>query len=184
VTEIRSLTTVDAASLQRIITGYTSHEKYHVRRDEDRTNTTFNIELVTLDVPYIKQYDPVDSDMLALYNAALQAGLSCGAYVASELVGMAIVGLQQWNNTAWVWEFHIAEHQRGKGIGRALMNAVIDNARTANCRVIVCETQNTNVPAIHFYRSMGFTLDAIDLSYYSNADYPDGEIAVFMKRRL
>jgi hypothetical protein len=35
---------------------------------------------------------------------------------------------------------------------------------------------------MRFYRSMGFTLDGIDLSLYSNDDYPDGEVAIFMKR--
>jgi hypothetical protein len=31
---------------------------------------------------------------------------------------------------------------------------------------------------------MGFVLEGIDLSLYRNSDYPDGEIAVFMKRKL
>jgi hypothetical protein len=31
---------------------------------------------------------------------------------------------------------------------------------------------------------MGFTLDGIDLSLYTNEDWPDGEIALFMKRKL
>ena len=46
------------------------------------------------------------------------------------------------------------------------------------------ETQNTNVPAIHFYRSVGFELEGVDLSYYANDDFPDGQIAVFMKKRV
>jgi ribosomal protein S18 acetylase RimI-like enzyme len=51
-------------------------------------------------------------------------------------------------------------------------------------RVLVCETQSTNVPAIRFYRALGFVLEGLDLSLYSNHDYPDGEIAIFMKRYL
>jgi ribosomal protein S18 acetylase RimI-like enzyme len=184
VVDIKNLTELDAATLQRLIVGYTSLAKYSVHRVEADATTAFTIELVTLPVPYIKRYDPVDSDTLNMYQAMLPAGLSFGAYAASELVGIAIVGLQQWNNSAWVWEFHIQESQRGKGIGRALMESVIVQARAIGCRVLVCETQNTNVPAIRFYRSMGFTLEGIDLSYYSNADYPDGEIAFFMKLRI
>ena len=56
--------------------------------------------------------------------------------------------------------------------------------RAAGLRTLVCETRNTNVPAIRFYRKLGLDLEGIDLSYYSNTDYPDGEIAVFMKKRL
>jgi len=51
-------------------------------------------------------------------------------------------------------------------------------------RIIVWETQTTNVPAIRAARRLGFQLESIDISYYTNADYPAGEMAVFMKRRL
>ena len=57
-------------------------------------------------------------------------------------------------------------------------------ARTAGLRALAVETQNTNVAAIHFYRSCGFTLEGIDLSYYTNTDLEDGEIAIFLKRKL
>jgi len=51
-------------------------------------------------------------------------------------------------------------------------------------RVIVCETQSDNVPAIRIYRRLGFELEAIDLSFYSNEDVLQESIAVFMKRKL
>lgn len=51
-------------------------------------------------------------------------------------------------------------------------------------RAVVCETQNTNVAAIRFYRRMGFDIEGVDLSYYSNQDCPDGEVALFLKKRL
>ena len=60
------------------------------------------------------------------------------------------------------------------------MEAVADEAKEANLRVIVCETQNTNVPAIEFYRKVGFEIEGIDLSYYDMTE----EVAVFMKREL
>ena len=31
---------------------------------------------------------------------------------------------------------------------------------------------------------LGFRVEGVDISFYSNDDYPEGEIAVFMKRRL
>ena len=45
-------------------------------------------------------------------------------------------------------------------------------------------TQTTNVPAIDFYRKVGFEVDGIDLSYYGNNDVEAGEVALFMKRKL
>jgi ribosomal protein S18 acetylase RimI-like enzyme len=64
------------------------------------------------------------------------------------------------------------------------MEALVGAARTADVRIIVCETQSANVPAIRFYRRMGFELDGVDMSYYSNTDVERGEVAVFMKRKL
>jgi ribosomal protein S18 acetylase RimI-like enzyme len=46
------------------------------------------------------------------------------------------------------------------------------------------ETQNTNLPAIRFYRAVGFEIEAVDLSYYTNHDTLDGEVAIFMKRKV
>ena len=66
--------------------------------------------------------------------------------------------------------------------GGRLMEAVADHARSQHLRMLDCETQSTNIPAIRFYRALDFVLDGIDLSLYSNQDYPDGEIAIFMKR--
>jgi ribosomal protein S18 acetylase RimI-like enzyme len=65
-----------------------------------------------------------------------------------------------------------------------LMEHAAVEARNAGLRVIVCETQNRNANAIQAYRALGFRLEGIDISYYSNEDYPDRGIAVFMKRRV
>ncbi|MNF18709.1 hypothetical protein D3C80_2229620 [compost metagenome] len=34
-----------------------------------------------------------------------------------------------------------------------------------------------------FYKQCGFELDGIDLSFYTNNDMSDGEVAFFMKKR-
>lgn len=64
------------------------------------------------------------------------------------------------------------------------MEALADRARKADLRIMVCETQNTNVPAIEFYRKVSFEVEGIDLSYYSNNDVTNGEVAIFMKKKL
>ncbi len=78
----------------------------------------------------------------------------------------------------------MAEGFRGQGIGKNLMEQAVSLARSAGLRIVVCETQNTNVPAILAYRALGFRVEGVDISYYTNQDYPDGEVALFMKRRL
>ena len=183
--QIQPLTTVDKDTLNRIITGYVSPAKYKISHTESDTETVFRLELVMLETPYVKQYSHLDDETFAEYEQTIAAGFSLGAYDDGDmLVGVALAIPQVWNHTFWVQEFHVADSHRGRGIGQALMQAIIEKSRAANCRAVMCETQNTNVPAIRFYRRMGFTLDGIDLSLYTNTDYPDNEIALFMKRKV
>ena len=49
----------------------------------------------------------------------------------------------------------IAGH-RGRGLGRALVGAVIDAARRAGLEKIELSVYASNVPALSLYRSVGF----------------------------
>jgi len=99
-------------------------------------------------------------------------------------VGLAIAETHHWNRILWIHEFHIAADVRGQGLGRQLMDAMADRARQNGLRALQVETQNTNVPAIRFYRQVGYEIEAIDLSYYTNRDVEDYEVAIFMRRKL
>jgi ribosomal protein S18 acetylase RimI-like enzyme len=181
--EIRPLQSLDG--LSNVIMGYTSEQKYRVVRSETSDQITFSMQLVTLDQPYVKQFDDyLDAETFQRYADFLQQNFSLGAYEGDQLVGVGIAEAQAWNNSMWVWEFHVAETHRGKGIGQQLMAGLIAKGQAAKVRAIFCETQTTNVPAIHFYRKMGFTCDGINLSFYTNDDWPEGEMAVFMKKTL
>ena len=178
------LTQLDVAQLHPIASGYSSDHKYAVERIETEGGISFDLRLTPLEQPYRKRFDPFDAETLERYTHMLAAGYSFGAYQGELLVGFIIGGPQDWNRSLWVWEFHVAQKFRRRGIGAQLMQCVIDKARGAGYRTIVCETQNTNVPAIQAYQRLGFRLEALDISLYTDDDYPDGEIAVFMKRRL
>ena len=180
---IRTLTEIDFARFHQIASGYTSHEKYMVTKNEQDDQTILALTLHQLETPYVKQW-PADKDMEAHYQDILEQGLSLGLYQDGELVGVAFAEKRAWNKTLWVWEFHIAPEQRGRGYGRMLMDALAKTGTQAGCRVMVCETQNTNVPAIRFYRRVGFEVAGIDLSYYTNQDVEAFEVAVFMKKTL
>jgi len=181
--EIRPFTEFDSASLRELMAGYTSHAIYQIMKSEDEEDTVISMKLKNLDTPYVKHWNYSD-DELDHYRKLLKEGLSISAYADSILVGMAIVEKKPWNRTLWVWEFHIHPDYHNKGIGRQMMERLVDIGQKADCRVIVCETQNTNVPAIRFYRKVGFEVGAIDLSYYTNSDMTNFEVAVFMKRYI
>ncbi|MDQ3135033.1 MAG: GNAT family N-acetyltransferase [Acidobacteriota bacterium] len=182
--EVRSLTRLDATELKRIASGYSSNSKYVLTHVDSASRASIDLQLVAFEQPFIKKYDHFDAETLQRYNGVLKDNYSFGAYEGALLVGLLIAEARLWNHSLWVCEFHVAETYRQTGIGKRLMECAAEKAKQAGLRIIVCETQNTNAAAISVYRQLGFGIEGIDISYYSNTDYPDGEIAIFMKRRL
>jgi ribosomal protein S18 acetylase RimI-like enzyme len=181
---IQPLARLDATDLMRIVTAYVSEGVYVVSYRDSLTDTSFELHYVLLPEPSVGKYDHFDAATLQRYTQVLHAGFSFGAYDGELLVGLIIAEPQEWNRSLSVWEFHVAPTHRRNGIGRQLMACAEEQARRSGLRTIVCETQNTNAAAIMVYRKLGFTVEGIDISLYSNTDYPGGDIAVFMKRRL
>ena len=182
--EIKLLAKLNNEDLKQVITGYASPGKYVVTYSDSPTQTTFNLEFRMLEKPHVGRYHHLDDETLSRYREALKHGYSFGAFDQGSLVGIVLAEPREWNKSLWVWEFHVREALRGSGIGRQLMEAAAQKAKAAGLRAIVCETQNTNATAVNVYRRLGFAVEAVDISYYSNNDYPDGDVAVFMKWRL
>lgn len=181
--EIRTINHLKPEDLRCLNAGYTSTAKYAVRKIETPQQTSISLELIDLDQPYIKRWE-TDDEEVAQAQRVVALGLSLGAYDGEQIVGIALAEPRQWNRSLWVWEFHVSETHHRMGIGRQLMQGLVQMARLAGLRVLVCETQNTNVPAINFYQAMGFEIDGIDLSYYTNDDLEKGEVAIFMKKKI
>lgn len=180
---LQPLTQLASSDFLRIATGYYSHSTYNVLYADTDTETTFALKNEPLPEPYIKKYQYSEADILK-YRELLGNGYCWGAYQGDLLIGLILAEPHAWNQSVWVWEFHVAENWRRQGIGRQLMEKVVAQAEGENKRIIVCETQNTNAPAIRAYRQLNFHVEGIDISYYSNDDYPNGETAVFLKRRI
>jgi GNAT superfamily N-acetyltransferase len=181
--EIRALTHLEPDDIRSLNVGYTSPALYRVSKSETPNETIIQLELVPLSQPYTKRWE-TDDEEVAYLQQAVQQGLSLAAYDGSRMIAIAIAEARRWNRSLWVWEFHVAPDYQRQGIGRQLMQALAEVARSTGMRVMVCETQNTNLPAISFYRQVGFNIEGIDLSYYTNRDLIDGEVAIFMKRKL
>ena len=182
--EICVLTHIDEADLLRVATGYSADSKYVVSYADIEDTVSFNLVLTQLATPYVGGPSTFDQETLDFYARSAQTGWSFGAYDAGTCIGVIIAELQSWNKIVMVWEFHVADAYRRQGIGRQLMNRVLTRARQEGMRSVVCETQSTNTGAIKAYRQLGFRMEAVDISLYSNEDYPDKEVAVFMKHRL
>ncbi len=182
--EIRPLHLSDLLAITRLITGYTSPEKYVVEKQETPEQTTISLRLEPLPEPYVKEFT-TDEETMGIYRDLLRGQYSFGAYVGTQLVGVAMAELHAWNRTFWLWEFHVAASHQGQGVGRQLMEFVCNTAYEAGARLALVETQNTNVPAIRFYHALGFAIEGVDLTYYDPENLAGAEeIAIFMKRHV
>jgi ribosomal protein S18 acetylase RimI-like enzyme len=163
--------------------GYISNGKYIVEKSESVEQTIISLRRVTLEKPYEQDWLH-HTDDIERYQEMLPLGFSFGAYDGEELIGVAIVEPRDWNKTMWLWELHVSDRHREQGVGKALIEKVCQAAKLKGYRVVGLEVQNTNMPAINFYRKVGFLIEAVDLSFYTNNDIEDGEVAIFMKRKL
>jgi ribosomal protein S18 acetylase RimI-like enzyme len=179
--EIKPLREFDSARFQELGAGYTSSAYYQVSKVENDTQITISLHLQEFESPYNKRWQ-YDRQNEVRYRRVIDQGLSLGLFDDKRMIGIAIAEKQAWNRTLWVWEFHIDSNYHQRGLGRQLMSQLEEIGRKSGCRVMVCETQNTNVPAIRFYHKVGFEVGGIDLSYYTNKDVTDFEVAVFMKK--
>lgn len=71
----------------------------------------------------------------------------------------------------------VVESARGRGLGRALMNAMLSEARGRGAREVFLEVRADNPGARHLYESLGFEQISVRKRYYQ----PDGVDAVVMR---
>jgi ribosomal protein S18 acetylase RimI-like enzyme len=180
---IRKLASISVDDMRRLIRGYQSPARYRAGKVETETHTAITLDLETLETPYLKTWELTGED-IRHYLQVVPEGHSLAAYAGDEMVGLGLAEARQWNRTLWIWEFHVLDSHRRQGIGRGLMDALEQEARRTGMRTMLVEVQNTNVPAIRFYHSVGFQVESIDLSYYTNTDATDFEVAIFMKRKI
>ena len=58
--EIHPLLALDAAAINRIITGYTTHETFTVTYSDTPEHTAFNLQKTPLLQPFVKRFAPTD----------------------------------------------------------------------------------------------------------------------------
>lgn len=100
------------------------------------------------------------------------------------IVGLAAAEYTSWNKRAILHHLYVAPDFRKRGIGIALLNDVIAYSRATPARCLWLETQNTNYPAIQFYKRCGFTLCGLDDSLYDCTTGTPHQTALFYSLSL
>ena len=94
----------------------------------------------------------------------------CGVAVLRFLPALWTTALD-----CYLEELYVAPDRRGRGLGRALMNAALELAREKGADQIVLGTSEDDVAARALYESLGFS---------NREGKPDGPLSFFYERAL
>jgi ribosomal-protein-alanine N-acetyltransferase len=96
---------------------------------------------------------------------SLHAGYSCWVYESEgEVAGYAV--MMSVLDEAHLLNISIAGERQGQGLGRALLNHLVDTARRHGATMMFLEVRPSNKNAIALYESMGFNEFSIRKGYY------------------
>jgi [ribosomal protein S18]-alanine N-acetyltransferase len=130
-------------------------------------------------------------DVAELESIAAECGLSVdfAAELARSYALLLVARSAQVSGFLLAWraadEVHLTDlgvrqAYRRRGIARALVSALIEQARAAAARVVLLEVRASNAPAMALYAGLGFSELDRRPRYYSNT----GEDAVVMQLAL
>ena len=84
-----------------------------------------------------------------------------------EIVGLAscFFAFYSWTGKAlYLDDLYVKELFRNQGIGRNLLDMVIQHAKTQNCRKVRWQVSKWNTNAIGFYKNMGAVIDELEIN--------------------
>ena len=150
--------------------------------------TVLNIQLVTADTPAAlierghaihvqAQFSPWKLSTFADCFTPPYYGLF--ALDENELVGYAIV--LEVLDEATLMDIAVVQHCRGRGVGKALLQPVLDKAKARSMREVWLEVRESNLAAIHLYETHGFEHIELRKNYYPTEN--GKENAAIMKWR-
>ncbi len=82
----------------------------------------------------------------------------------NNLIGYA--GMWLFSGEAHVTTIAVHPDFRGRGLGKMLMNTLIDYAREQGADTMVLEVRPSNIPALNLYKSLGFRNIGWRKNYY------------------
>ena len=81
---------------------------------------------------------------------------------------MGYIGVQEICGEAYITNIAVFAGYRKSGIGRALLSAACDGAKSRSCEFITLEVRESNVPAIALYESESFEKAGVRKNFYSS----------------
>lgn len=128
-----------------------------------REDTTAMMDLIKELAAYEKKPDAVTVSLEAFQEAGFGANSVWKAFLAKEsatgnIVGMALyyIRYSTWKGKMFYLEdIIVGQDYRNRGIGKRLMNAILDKAKEAGMSGVTWQVLDWNKPAIGFYGKFG-----------------------------
>ncbi len=93
-------------------------------------------------------------------------------FVATDAEDKTIgyIGTYIVRDEAYVTNVAVTESERGRGVGRALVERAVENARACNASFISLEVRLSNAAAVSLYKSVGFESVGVRPNFYRDPD--------------
>ena len=166
----------DIAVLSGLDTSFVTDRVYRPIRED----LSFRLIEERVNLPLHKHYafhpnDPTERQNWD-YTAIAEEGGKLAGFIAAQYVS--------WNRRVILWHLYVMPSYRRHGVGIRLLAALDTYARSTKARCLWLETQNTNYPAIQFYRRCGFTFCGFDEALYDPENMANEEVALFFSRPI
>jgi ribosomal protein S18 acetylase RimI-like enzyme len=103
-------------------------------------------------------FEAESAEPLSWFAARLDSAAVFGAFLGGDLIGVAGLFIKQGRKEAHkgvLWGMYVATDARRSGIGRRLVEAVVEHARR-RVELLQLTVVATNAPARHLYTELGF----------------------------
>jgi len=132
---------------------------------------------------YIGECDSIDrflADRIYEFNVQATSYSDGESFAAvrrdkSGAIGAGVSGYT-WGGCCFISHLWVSEPLRAEGLGRALMLAAEDHAKSKGCKIVLLSSHSFQAPG--FYTSMGYVQQA------SISDHPVGHANIVFAKRL
>jgi streptothricin acetyltransferase len=183
---IRPFKPEDRAAIDACDFTFTTKTVLSLSKTSCGVTTTWALSERELEGQYMGNYALAEHDWeFLLQRQAGNPSLLCVAEAQGKPVALLDASLEEWNETARIWNLYVDAAHRNSGLGKKLIDHAAAWARQPQhkARALVAETQSNNWAACNFYKACGFELSGIDDHFYSNNDAVAkmgvGEVALF-----
>ena len=116
-----------------------------------------------------------DFDMLS------KDGYLLGAYENGVCVGLGIFRIECWRYV-YVYDLKVSAAVRGRGIGKMLVDAGMEEARVRGYKGLYLYAQDNNLNACRFYLKTGFEIGGFDNRRYDGTSQEGKADIIFYKK--